>query len=184
MRVILQLIRQDSGSMMIDGNELYPADFPSWNRLFAYVTQDSFILSDTVEANIAFGIPKFSINTEKVNEVLQRVGLAEFVSKLPQGIYTRLGEHGKNISGGQKQRFIIARALYRDAEIFIFDEAMSALDTVSVQDVLSTLLSLHCKGKTIIIVSHHQQSVSLCTKIYSLKQGKLHIISQPHTRIK
>jgi ABC-type bacteriocin/lantibiotic exporters, contain an N-terminal double-glycine peptidase domain len=179
MRIILQLIRQDSGSLILDGNELHAADIPSWNQLFAYVNQDSFILSDTVEANIAFGIPKFSINTERVNEVLQRVGLAEFVSKLPHGIYTRVGEHGKNISGGQKQRFIIARALYRDAEIFIFDEAMSALDAVSVQEVLSTLSSLHRKGKTIIIVSHHQHSVSLCTKIYSLKQGKLHKISQP-----
>jgi ABC-type multidrug transport system fused ATPase/permease subunit len=184
MRVIVQLIRQDSGSLMLDGDELRPVDIPSWRRLFAYVTQESFILSDTVEANIAFGIPKISINTEKVNEVLRRVGLAEFVTKLPYGISTRVGEHGKNISGGQKQRFIIARALYRDAEIFIFDEAMSALDAVSVQEVLNTLSSLLRNGKTIIIVSHHQHSVSLCTKIYSLKKGKLHLISQPHIKQK
>ncbi|MGD1045011.1 MAG: ABC transporter ATP-binding protein [Bacteroidota bacterium] len=181
MRVLVQLIKQYSGTLMLDGNELHPADIHSWNRLFAYVTQDSFILSDTVEANIAFGIPKFSIDTERVHEVLQRVGLADFVSKLPDGIYTRVGEHGKNISGGQKQRFIIARALYRNAEIFIFDEAMSAVDSVSVQEVLRTLSSLHREGKTIIIVSHHQNSVSLCTKIYSLKQGKLQVIPHPHT---
>jgi ABC-type bacteriocin/lantibiotic exporter with double-glycine peptidase domain len=90
-----------------------------------------------------------------------------------------LGEHGINISGGQKQRFIIARALYRDAEIFIFDEAMSALDAVSVQEVLKILSALHREGKTIIIISHHQNSVTLCSKIYSLKQGKLHLSSRP-----
>ncbi len=184
MRVFVQLIRLDSGSLMLDGNELQPADIPSWNRLFAYVTQDSFILSDTVEANIAFGIPKFSIKTERVNEGLQRVGLAAFVSKIPYGIYTRVGEHGNDISGGQKQRFIIARSLYRDAEIFIFDESMSAYDIASIQEVLNTLSSLHRNGKTIIIVSHHQHSVSLCTKIYSLKQGKLHVASQPRPTLK
>jgi ABC-type bacteriocin/lantibiotic exporter with double-glycine peptidase domain len=178
MRVLIQLINQDSGSLMLDANALHTADLPSWYRLFAYVTQDSFILSDTVEANIAFGIPKLSINTERVYEALHRVGLTEFVRKLPNGIHTRVGEQGKNISGGQKQRFIIARALYRDAKIFVFDEAMSALDPVSVQEVLSALSSLHHEGKTIIVVSHHQNSVSLCSKIYSLKQGKLRLISQ------
>ncbi|MFZ1977420.1 MAG: ABC transporter ATP-binding protein, partial [Bacteroidota bacterium] len=171
MRIIIQLIVQDSGSLMLDGTELRPADIPSWNRLLAYVTQDSFILSDTIEANIAFGIQNASINTEKVLEVLHSVGLAEFVEKLPLGIHTRIGEQGKNISGGQKQRLILARALYRDAEVFIFDEAMSALDSVSVQDVLGTLSSLHREGKTVIIVSHHRNSVALCSKIYSLRQG-------------
>ena len=179
MRIVVQLIKQDSGTLMLDGNELQSADIPSWSRLFAYVTQDSFILSDTIESNIAFGIPKSSMNTKRVVDVLQQAGLAEFVSKLPLGLSTRLGEHGINISGGQKQRFIIARALYRDAEVFIFDEAMSALDAVSVQEVLTALASLHREGKTIIVVSHHQQSVSLCTKIYSLKQGKLYLNSQP-----
>jgi HlyD family secretion protein len=179
MRVIVQLIKQDSGTLLLDGKEIHPANNRSWNRLFAYVTQDSFILSDTVEANIAFGITETSIDKKRVLEVLQYVGLEEFVSKLPQGIHTRLGEHGINISGGQKQRFIIARALYRDAEIFIFDEAMSALDAVSVQEVLKILSALHREGKTIIIISHHQNSVTLCSKIYSLKQGKLHLSSRP-----
>ena len=178
MRIIVQLIRQDSGTLMLDGNEIRYADIPSWSQLFAYVTQDSFILSDTIESNIAFGIPESSITTKRVLEVLQQVGLTDFISKLPLGISTRLREHGKNISGGQKQRFIIARALYRDADIFIFDEAMSALDPVSVQEVLSTLSSLHREGKTIIIVSHHKNAVSLCNKVYSLKQGKLQLISQ------
>ena len=178
MRIIVQLIRQDSGTLVLDGNEIRFVDIPSWSQLFAYVTQDSFILSDTIESNIAFGIPESSINTKRVLEVLQQVGLTDFISKLPLGISTRLGEHGTNISGGQKQRIIIARALYRDAEIFIFDEAMSALDPVSVQEMLSTLSSLHREGKTIMIVSHHKNAVSLCNKVYSLKQGELHLISQ------
>ena len=184
MRIMVQLIRQDTGTLLLDGNELQPADIPNWNRLIAYVTQDSFILSDTVEANIAFGVPESSIDTKRVLDVLQHVGLAEFVGKLPGGIHTRLGEHGKNISGGQKQRLIIARALYRDAEIFIFDEAMSALDPVSVQELLSTLTLLHEKGKTIIIVSHHKNSVSLCNKLYSLKQGQLAVLFQSSIRHK
>ena len=184
MRIIVQLIRQDSGIFVLDGKEIRHDDIPSWSRLFAYVTQDSFVLSDTIESNIAFGIHESAINTKRVLEVIRQVGLTDFISKLPLGISTRLGEHGINISGGQKQRIMIARALYRDAELFIFDEAMSALDPVSVQEVLSTLSALHREGKTILIVSHHKNAVSLCKKIYSLKQGKLHLLSKPFRKQK
>jgi len=173
-RVLLQLLQQNSGSMVVDGKVLQEGDIPSWQRLFAFIAQDAVILSDSIEANVAFGVPKHLREADKVHNVLEQVGLSDFIDQLPDGLDTLVGERGKNISGGQKQRLVIARALYRNAEIFIFDEAMSELDGTSEQEVLATISSLHREGKTIMIISHHQRTLVHCTKIYSLRQGRLH----------
>jgi ABC-type multidrug transport system fused ATPase/permease subunit len=180
-RILLQLLKQDSGSIAVDGRVLHESDIPSWQRLFAYIAQDAAVLSDSIEANVAFGLPKELIDTKKVHDVLRQAGLVDFVDLLPEGLNTLVGERGRNISGGQKQRLIIARTLYRNADILIFDEAMSELDAASEQEVLDTIASLHREGKTIIIISHHQRTLMHCTKIYSLRQGRLHEVVQSHT---
>jgi ABC-type multidrug transport system fused ATPase/permease subunit len=180
-RVLLQLLEQNSGSILVDGKVLQQEDIPSWQNLFAYIAQDAVVLSDTIEANVAFGTPCDLIDTLKVRTALQQAGLSGFIDQLPEGIGTIVGERGKNVSGGQKQRLIIARALYRNAEIFIFDEAMSELDWTSEKEVLETISSLHREGKTILIISHHQRTLTHCRKIYSLRQGNVHEVAQPHT---
>lgn len=176
LRILLQLLKQTSGSIFVDGKLLVDNDIPSWRTLFGYVSNESVILSDTIVANVAYGIPQPVISLEKVDAALRKVGLGDFLEQLPEGIYTEVGEQGKQMSAGQKQRLIIARALYRDADVFIFDEAMSQLDAVSEQDVLDTISSLHRDGKTIIIVSHRQRTLEGCKNIYSLKHGKLRMM--------
>jgi ABC-type bacteriocin/lantibiotic exporter with double-glycine peptidase domain len=175
-RILLQLVHQTSGAITIDGKILETNNIVSWQNLFCYVPQDPFILSDSVRANVAFGVPDDLVDIQSVTMNLQKVGLYEAVCRMPHGIDSVLGERGNNLSGGQKQKLAIARALYRNAEIFVFDEALNELDKTSEEELLALIGSLHRSGKTILIVSHHARPLSLCNALYSLRNGKLHKI--------
>jgi ABC-type bacteriocin/lantibiotic exporter with double-glycine peptidase domain len=177
-RILLQLVQQTSGDIIIDGKILGTNDIASWQNLFCYIPQDSIILSGSVSANVAFGVPNSLIDVRSVIENLQKVGLYETVCRMPHGIESNLGERGNTLSGGQKQRLAIARALYRNADIFIFDEALNELDRTSEEEILTLIGALHRSGKTILIVSHHYRPLSLCNTIYSLRDGKLHEIEK------
>ncbi len=176
LRIILQLLKQDSGVITVDRKPIDHTNIFLWQSLFAYVTNEFAILSDSIAANVAYGVPHASIDVDKVNSALGKVGLAGFANQLPQGIMTPVGDQGKQISAGQKQRLLIARALYRNASIFIFDEAMSQLDARSEQDVLDAISSLRRDGKTVIIVAHRQHTLLECTRVYSLIHGKLRLV--------
>jgi ABC-type bacteriocin/lantibiotic exporter with double-glycine peptidase domain len=177
-RILLQLVRQTSGEILIDGQILGISDRASWQNLFCYVPQDPFILSESIRANVAFGVPDDLIDDQSVKMNLEKVGLYEVVCRMPQGFNSIIGERGSTLSGGQKQRLAIARALYRNADIFIFDEALNELDKTSEEEMVALIGVLHSLGKTIIIVSHHAQPLSLCNVIYSLKNGRLQKIEK------
>ena len=177
-RVLLQLAGQSSGKLSIDGEQIDERNLSSWQDLFCYVPQDPVVLSESVKANIAFGIPDAAIDNESVEAILQKVGLYETVQLLPQGVDSFIGERGIRLSGGQKQRLAIARALYRDAEIFIFDEALNALDKNSELGLITLILSLQKSGKTIILISHHDRQLSFCTTVYSLRNGRLYRVEK------
>jgi ABC-type multidrug transport system fused ATPase/permease subunit len=169
-------LKQNSGIITVDDKPIDHTNMLLWQSLFAYVTNESAILSDSVAANVAYGVPQASIDVDKVNSALRKVGLTGFTEQLSQGIMTPVGDQGKQISAGQKQRLLIARALYRNASIFIFDEAMSQLDARSEQDVLDTISSLRRDGITVIIVAHRQHTLMECSKVYSLTHGKLRLV--------
>ncbi|MDD8017332.1 MAG: ABC transporter ATP-binding protein [Bacteroidota bacterium] len=177
-RILLQQVKQNSGTISLDGKPIGEYSIQQWRKLFSYVSQHPAILSDTIEANVAFGVLTSEIDRTKVQESLRRAGLGTFVDHLPDGINTIVGEQGKTLSGGQKQRLIIARALYRDAQIFIFDEATSELDKISEVEVLGSMKLLHKAGKTLIVISHQQHVLSSCSKVYSLKHGNLYKIKK------
>jgi ABC-type multidrug transport system fused ATPase/permease subunit len=177
-RILLQLVQQTSGDITIDGKILGTNDLTSWQNLFCYVPQDPFILSDSVSANVTFGVADSLIDVQSVKANLQKVGLYETVYRMPQGIGSIVGERGNTLSGGQKQRLAVARALYRNADIFIFDEALNELDKTSEEEMVALIGSLHNSGKTILIVSHHSQPLSLCKTIYSLRNGRLYKIEK------
>ncbi len=99
--------------------------------------------------------------------------LKDFISQLPEGYMTRIGEHGTSLSGGERQRIAIARALYKEPEILIFDEATSALDLPSEQYVKKALLTLAEKGKTIVLIAHRLTTVRGADQIVVLDQGKV-----------
>ena len=143
--------------------------------LFAYVPQSTFLLDDDVVSNITFGIDKSDINFDLLNKVIIDSELTEFINNLPNKMYTRLGDKGNTISGGQIQRISLARALYRNSEILILDEFTNQLDNVTENKILSTINNLK-KEKTIIIVSHKNEPMQLSDTVYRIHDQKINKI--------
>ena len=117
--------------------------------------QEIFLLNSDIKENIVFNVPKTEINYKKLNEIVKKSQLAEFIESKKEGLSFEIGENGRFISGGQKQRLGIARALYKDAELLIFDESTSALDSNTEKKIIEHLISLK-KEKTIIFVTHKE----------------------------
>jgi ABC-type bacteriocin/lantibiotic exporter with double-glycine peptidase domain len=180
LNLFLRLLNTQGGNILLDESPAETISISSWQSLFAFVKQSPFLLHDTIEANIAFGEKSEDIDHGKILESLTLAGLNDFLVHLPNGVKTNIGERGKQLSGGQKQRLVIARALYKNAEIFIFDEATSELDDVSEMEIVETIRMLQKNGKTIIIASHRPSVLKPCNVIFELKKGKL--ILQPKRR--
>ena len=123
-------------------------------------------------SHIAFGIDSQDIDLDKLNEVIKITQMNEFISSLPKGLDTIVGDDGLRISGGQRQRIAIARALYFDPQLLIFDEATSALDVEIENKIIDIINNL--KGKlTLIFISHKMNSLKICDSIYELKNNTL-----------
>ena len=129
------------------------------------------LFSGNVIENIALG--QFSPDMEKIVKVCKSIEILEFIEALPNGFQTYLGENGANLSGGQKQKIAIARALYKDPEILIFDEATSSLDGTSQKNIWKAVKTLQNQKKTIIISTHRLQSITEADNIVVLKNGQL-----------
>jgi ABC-type multidrug transport system fused ATPase/permease subunit len=106
------------------------------------------------------------------------VNLTEWIETLSDGIYTPVGELGNQVSGGQRQRIAIARALYKDAEIFIFDEVTNNLDTHSRQQTLKAIEILKETGKTAIFITHKEDELKMCNRVYSLEKNSIIEVKQ------
>ena len=169
--VILGLNRITGGRIAVDGKEIDLGE-RSWGGLIGYVSQNIFMLDDTIKNNIAFGCGQDEIDNEKLKDVIKKAQLNDFIDSLPDGLETQIGESGAKISGGQKQRIAIARALYFNPEILILDEATSALDNDTEKAVMEAIGIL--KGeKTLIIVAHRLSTISKCNHIYEVRDGAL-----------
>lgn len=166
--LLLGFIVPDQGRILIDGRPLTGAVRKEWHRRVGYVQQEVFILDGTLAENIALGCR--SIDRERIAEIVKQVRLDSWVSELPQGIDTPLGEGGGRLSGGQKQRVGIARALYKKADVLLLDEATSALDNETERAVNEMLLGLmeECRGLTILTIAHRESSLAYCHRVIRL----------------
>ncbi len=169
--ILLGLLHASEGSVQIDGIKL-GEDAKSWQSQVGYVPQTIYLTDDSLKSNVAFGLPKDNINEDAVSKAIEAAQLKEFISQLPEGIETVVGERGVRLSGGQRQRIGIARALYHNPEVIVLDEATSALDSITEHEVMEAIHMLH-KTKTIIIVAHRLSTVEKCDKLFQLKDGKL-----------
>ncbi len=131
--------------------------------------QDGYIFSDTIERNIATG-DKY-INKEKLNHAVKVANIESFVEELPLGFNTKIGAAGNGISGGHKQRILIARAVYKNPHYILFDEATSALDAENEKIIHDNLQSFF-KGKTVIIIAHRLSTVKNADQIVVLNTGE------------
>lgn len=160
-----------SGQIKIN-NHFDNYENPSWFRKIGYVSQANFIIDGTLKSNVALGYDEKEINKDKVLNCLKLSGLKEFLKSIDFNLNFKLGEEGKLISAGQKQRICIARALYDSPSILILDEATSSLDKSTEIEILDNLLSKK-DGITKIIVTHRDIVKSYCDKILDLGVGKL-----------
>ena len=152
--------------------ELTESNATAIRRSIGYVSQDAFVLDATIEQNIAFGVAQGEIERTRVLSAIRDAQLTEFVESLDNGLETVVGERGVQISGGQRQRLAIARALYKDARILIFDEATSALDRVTESSIMEAIDSMRGE-RTMIIVAHRLDTLKKCDKLYLVDDGKL-----------
>lgn len=169
--LILGLYRPTSGDIYIDGEKLTDSNIRKWQNSIGYVSQSVYIVDGTLVDNIAFGCDANSIDYSLIDKVIELSNLKEFVASLPQGIYTHIGEQGSKISGGQRQRIGIARALYKSADILLFDEATSSLDDQTEENINSAIkeLSEQNKSLTIVIIAHRESSLEYCDRIITLE---------------
>jgi ATP-binding cassette, subfamily B, bacterial PglK len=169
--ILLGLLHVLQGNVEIDGIKL-GEDAKVWQSQIGYVPQSIYLTDDTLKSNVAFGLPKDSIDDSSVLRAIQAAQLTDFINQLPDGIETMVGERGIRLSGGQRQRIGIARALYHNPEVLVLDEATSALDSETEHDVMQAIYALH-KTKTIIIVAHRLSTVEKCDRLFQLEMGKL-----------
>lgn len=170
--LLIGLYQPSTGRLAIDGTDLRSYDVKSWHRQIGYVPQFPNIADNTLEANVALGVPRRSIDRARVLECLELANLSSFVATLPDGVDTQVGDRGVRMSGGQRQRLAIARAFYRTPQILVLDEATSNLDTVSEREFQQTVALLRRKT-TIIVVAHRLSTVKDCDCLFYLEGGRL-----------
>ena len=172
MNLLLGLYAPDKGEILIDGIKLDQTTRRKWQNSVGYVPQSVFLLDSTLLENIALGVPSEEIDRERVMEVLKMASLAEFVERLPDGLDSSIGEAGCRVSGGERQRIGIARALYKRPDILFFDEATSSLDRTTEQSINSSSeeLSRNTRNITIVAIAHRETSLEYCDRIINIEK--------------
>lgn len=169
-RLIPRFYDPEEGSISIDGVDLRNVSFSSLREQIAIVTQDTILFDSTIYDNIAYGKP--SSSPESVENAARAANAHGFITQLPEGYQTKIGERGGKLSGGQRQRIAIARALLKNSPILILDEATSALDNESqalVQEALNRLM----EHRTVIVIAHRLSTVRNADCIVVLKEGQV-----------
>tara|TARA_Y100000768_G_scaffold363383_1_gene322988 strand:- start:10261 stop:12054 length:1794 start_codon:yes stop_codon:yes gene_type:complete len=170
--ILIGLLQPTKGSISVDGQELTKETIGAWQQKIGFVSQDIFLLDASIKENIAFGYHPKDIDLDRIDKVLEMAQLDKFVLTLPNGVDTGVGERGMQLSGGQSQRIGIARALYGNPEILVFDEATSNLDRISEKLIMETITAIG-KSTTIIMIAHRLSTVKECDNIFLFSNGSI-----------
>lgn len=168
--IIMGLLKPIEGAVEIDGQPVADVNLRSWQAHIAHVPQVIFLADTSVEENIAFGVPKDQIDHERVRQAARQAQIADIIEAWPQKYQTSVGERGIQLSGGQRQRIGIARALYKRADVIVFDESTSALDSETEQAVMTAIEALSSE-LTVLIIAHRLSTLSKCTQIFEVSNG-------------
>lgn len=175
-KLILGLYKNKHGKIFVDGHNLNRISLSSLRERISVVSQHTFLFNDTILNNIMYSRP--DAKAEDIEEAARLSGAYNFINKLDKGIETEIGEMGKNLSGGEKQKISIARAILKDTDVIILDEATSHLDSESVKRI-ERLLEERFQDKTCIIISPRMSKISRIDRIYVLKEGRIEKIINP-----
>ncbi|MDE5951225.1 MAG: ABC transporter ATP-binding protein/permease [Acetatifactor sp.] len=167
--LMLHLYNTERGMILLDGRDINAIPLKSLRRQIAYVPQDNFLFSDTLKANIAFGVE--GQDMERIVAATTAACIHDSIMEFPEGYETVVGERGVTLSGGQKQRSSIARALMKDAPILILDDALSAVDTDTEEQLLRNLRE-NRQGKTTILIAHRISTIQHADVILVLEEGR------------
>jgi subfamily B ATP-binding cassette protein HlyB/CyaB len=173
---VQRLYSPEGGRLLVDGIDISLIDAAQLRRQVGVVLQENLLFNRSVRENIAITDPAAPI--EAVMRVAQLAGAHEFISELPEGYDTLVGEQGGSLSGGQRQRVAIARALFTNPRILILDEATSALDYES-EAIIQRNMAHICKGRTVLIIAHRLSAVRNAHRIIVMDKGNI-IESGPH----
>ena len=168
--ILMGLIFSYKGSIQIDKKALNAENLSSWRSQIGYVSQDTFLFNDTVKNNLIFADQEASDND--IWEALEMASADEFVSNLPDGLDTLIGDRGVLLSGGERQRLALARALIRKPSILILDEATSNLDSKNEKNILDSIEKLH-GNITILVIAHRLSTIRSADNIYLIEKGNL-----------
>ena len=169
------LYQPDQGEFIVDGKIVRTSSL-DWISKVGYVTQDTYLIDDSIRKNIAFGVEDSQIDEKKINEIIELVQLKELIKSLPDNINTIVGERGSTLSMGQIQRIGIARALYRNTDILLLDEITSSLDQINTEKIYQLIEKMKTL-KTIIVITHELSNDSIFDQIYDLKNNTFQKIS-------
>ena len=170
LNLVIGFIKTTGGRILIDGQDMNELNLKSFRQHIAVVPQTSILFTGTIRDNITYG--KDDISDEELKKVIDAANLSEFIDSLPEGLDSRITEHGSNLSGGQRQRISIARAFVRDPSILILDEATSALDSISEKQIQTAINNL-VKDRTTLIVAHRLSTIRDADKIAVIGHGGL-----------
>jgi len=174
--LMMGLLTPSSGRVLVDGVDIHNPSQPEllvdWRASIAHVPQSIYLTDTTIAENIAFGVPRYLIDMERVQYSAAQAQIADFIESMPQGYLTYVGELGVQLSGGQRQRIGIARALYKHARLLVFDEATSALDNHT-EHALMNAIDRFSRGVTVISVAHRLTTLERCDRVICLSYGSI-----------
>lgn len=170
--IIMGLLEPSQGTVVVDGKAINQSNKRFWQANIAHVPQSIFLADNTIEENIAFGIAPDEIDHEEVIKAAKQAQIYDDIESWPKKFQTQVGERGIRLSGGQRQRIGIARALYKRANIIIFDEATSSLDMKTEQSVMNSIEKLN-KDLTLLIIAHRITTLKNCNQIIEIENGMI-----------
>ena len=169
--IILGMIKPDQGIVKVDGVDIH-SNIRVWQNHIGYIPQTVYLTDDSIKSNIAFGVNIDDIDDILLQQAIKSAQLETFVSSLPDGVETLVGEYGSRISGGQRQRIGIARALYNNPDVLVMDEATSALDKTTEKQLMKVIKDIS-QSKTVVFVTHRESIMNYCDKVLMLENGSL-----------
>jgi ATP-binding cassette subfamily B protein len=171
-KMLVGLYRPEEGDIFYNEKNAKEIDLTELRHQLGFVTQDAQLFSGTIKDNLLFVKP--NATDEEINDVLQKAACQNLLKRAENGIYTTIGEGGIKVSGGEKQRLSIARALLRKPHLLIFDEATSALDSITEEEITQTIRNISSKKNQItVLIAHRLSTIMHADKIYVLEQGKI-----------